>query len=614
MKTILMSTLWLVLTMVTTSWALSAPQLSVTTTGTTLTASWTAVPGVQGYHLVYAPYPYTGPESIESLNLGDVTNVSYILWDGAAYYLAIESYNAQEVSGYSNIEYFIMQSEAEPVDEDFPYLTVSKTVASMAETVVKVAGDENDLLTITIPKLPFGQAENLDVEFQLIYTGTDPLPQISINKDIEFDTAVTLEFRSDRLTEDSYVFVFHEETQDYLVPFEQNGNVYTAQLLHFSEYGFQQTPTVDSLTTDIEAGIHELNSYNGNGGLYALNKSLIQDLIAKIHALEKIEPALDHNYWTLIYAIIDRVVSDWLDMMQIKHVTFWDGYCVHPDFTEFITQLVQTMTEVELMGARDISHRVGPEIIYRMNGAETEWKNMAPPSPCDITNIKKYVNCGIKFATEMELSGTGDTEMTGKIVSTLDQYTDSVIANASCSDVACLEYYISIQSDLAVMGYEDRTTQLQAKLDEVLQKIEDGECVANNRWDFKVVYSGPSGGGTVTAKDVFIDFDVEADPSGTKVYAIADSSCAGALHGCGEFFIYNDNIVTPGSMWVNFNAMITLVETIEGDVTSTELVYGNNGLICDGHIPPGFDSGSDVTTWTYSNSGASCTFTLTPVK
>lgn len=504
-------------------------------------------------------------------------------------------------------------TEAELVDEDYPYLAVSKTVASMAETVVKVAGDENDLLTITIPKLPFGQAEDIIVEFELTYRGTDPLPEISINKDIEFDTAVTLEFRSDRLTEDSYVFVFHGETQDYLVPFEQNGNIYTAKLLHFSEYGFQQTPTVDSLTTDIEAGIHELNSYTGNGGLYALNKSLIQDLIAKINALEKIEPALDHNYWTLIYAIIDRVVSDWLDMMQIKQVTFWDGYCVHPDFIEFITQLVQTMTEIELMGARDISSRVNAEVVYRMDGAYAEWKNMTPPTPCDIVNVKKYILCGVKFATEMELSGTGDDAMIATITSTIDQYTDSVIANASCSDVACLEYYISIQSDLALNGYEDRTAQLQAKLEEIRQKIENGEC-DGNLWNFTVVYSGPYGGGTVTSTDVDIDFDVSADPSGTKVYAIADSTCSGSLHGCGEFFIYNDNIVNPGSMWVNFNSMITQAPTIEGEVTSLEMVYGNNGLVCDGHIPSGFGPDSGVTTWTYSNSAASCTFTLTPVE
>lgn len=57
-------------------------------------------------------------------------------------------------------------------------------------------------------------------------------------------------------------------------------------------------------------------------------------------------------------------------------------------------------------------------------------------------------------------------------------------------------------------------------------------------WKFKVVYNNPDyGGGTITTTNIKIDFEAQADPGGTKVYAIADSVCTGALFGCGDFYI-----------------------------------------------------------------------------
>ncbi len=132
-------------------------------------------------------------------------------------------------------------------------------------------------------------------------------------------------------------------------------------------------------------------------------------------------------------------------------------------------------------------------------------------------------------------------------------------------------------------------------------------------WKFKVVFNNPDyGRGTITATNIEIDFEAEADPSGTKIYAIAPSTCGGALFGCGELYILNDLFVNPGSTWVLFESNITIAPGFSMEMISAEMDYGMNGLVCDGHIPDGFNADSDVTTWTYSNGFSSWVLTLEP--
>ncbi len=83
--------------------ALAAPTLTVTTSGTTVSLSWTSIAGATGYTLYYAPYPYTGPDSIQNIGMATQTDVSFDLWDGAAFYVAVEADDSVERSGYFHI-------------------------------------------------------------------------------------------------------------------------------------------------------------------------------------------------------------------------------------------------------------------------------------------------------------------------------------------------------------------------------------------------------------------------------------------------------------------------------------------------------------------------------
>lgn len=83
----------------------TAPTLTVTTAGINATVSWGAVSGATGYTLSYAPFPYTGPETIKSVDMSVQTSISVNLWQGAAFYVAVQAYNSIGNSVYSNIEF-----------------------------------------------------------------------------------------------------------------------------------------------------------------------------------------------------------------------------------------------------------------------------------------------------------------------------------------------------------------------------------------------------------------------------------------------------------------------------------------------------------------------------
>lgn len=85
-----------------------APTLTYSVNGLTITASWTSVPEATGYKLSYAPSPYTGPESIGSLDVIGQTSFTATLWEGAAFYIAVQANDGQNLSEFSNIENFTL--------------------------------------------------------------------------------------------------------------------------------------------------------------------------------------------------------------------------------------------------------------------------------------------------------------------------------------------------------------------------------------------------------------------------------------------------------------------------------------------------------------------------
>ncbi|GAB6040349.1 hypothetical protein [Endothiovibrio diazotrophicus] len=89
-----------------------APVLSAVVNGVSAVVEWNQVAGSDGYRLFYAPIPFRGTESIGSIDVGSMTLFNVGLWPGAAFYVAAGAYNADGVSGYSNIETVVVADSA----------------------------------------------------------------------------------------------------------------------------------------------------------------------------------------------------------------------------------------------------------------------------------------------------------------------------------------------------------------------------------------------------------------------------------------------------------------------------------------------------------------------
>jgi len=80
------------------------PALSYEFDGNVITISWTPIDQADGYVLSYAPSPYEGEETIQSVDMDENTSVQYTIPAGLTYYIAVQAYNAQGASIFSNIE------------------------------------------------------------------------------------------------------------------------------------------------------------------------------------------------------------------------------------------------------------------------------------------------------------------------------------------------------------------------------------------------------------------------------------------------------------------------------------------------------------------------------
>jgi putative iron-regulated protein len=125
------------------------PGVVVTVEGTKVTAFWNPVIGASEYTLFYAPYPALNP--IGSTPMGGGTDITVDLPVGASYAVAVKAKGASGESGYSNVEFFTVNTpnsaDANASASDIISATASNVVlASYEDFSAKAKGLTDALL------------------------------------------------------------------------------------------------------------------------------------------------------------------------------------------------------------------------------------------------------------------------------------------------------------------------------------------------------------------------------------------------------------------------------------------------------------------------------------
>jgi hypothetical protein len=130
-----------------TLFTLSAPSHgAVTVTGDSVTFAWNPSAGAEGYYVLYAPYgaePFKG--AFEGrIDVGNRTRVSFELWEGAAFHVAVQAYNRAGESSASNVVSFVrpLKTPAPTLDIKVNGSDETKVVSSAARVSVTIAIDD----------------------------------------------------------------------------------------------------------------------------------------------------------------------------------------------------------------------------------------------------------------------------------------------------------------------------------------------------------------------------------------------------------------------------------------------------------------------------------------
>lgn len=183
------------------------PILSIKSQGLQTTLQWSEIKDATGYRLFYAPYPYRGEASIASIDLGKSTHFSIKLWQHAAYYAAVQSYDASNNnSGYSNIGFVQIQDRGDQYNHFW-------------ETIIK---EINDNQFISDDYLYF-QLPNTETCFEgVINTAVNIRSQETLNQirnlhhlsAVQHDATADIETQSAALIQRANNFLVHTPPED----------------------------------------------------------------------------------------------------------------------------------------------------------------------------------------------------------------------------------------------------------------------------------------------------------------------------------------------------------------------------------------------------------------
>lgn len=392
-------------------------------------------------------------------------------------------------------------------------------LSSEKKADVTLNGTGGDTLHLAIPPLGAG-TEDVNVTISLAYNGD--LPEIVIDRDINFSVPVTLTFTSTHLVEGNTTLVYHAPGKTYYIPSAVVGHTLTATLQHFSKYGFDNLPVPSQrLKEDIDSRLAAMKAKAENAFLDAFNSDELDDLFAKISVYEgsdDFQGMLDD-----FAGIIEQASLNTLKYYQNNRLEFFSGNCPTDALQKAMDDLVSVYWRNDTL-YRKFQHslmeedrilsdsmRIDAKLAFEkvLKDSKSAWELLFAPK-CD-PKLHDYIKCTKKYIAITETAiiffPDSDTSWIGADVEetlrkTIEHDAENALNDGDCD---CMLFYKDILNtyfakDLAsTISRLDSATQQCGTRCPLLWDITE---TVNGWYDWNPDFKSS---GTAHYKDVYIE-------------------------------------------------------------------------------------------------------------
>lgn len=349
-------------------------------------------------------------------------------------------------------------------------------LSSTRGSSVTINGSAGDALTLKIPPLKSGMKE-LNVTISLAYNGD--LPEIVIDRDVNFTAPVTLTFTSSQLVEGNTTLVYRAPDKTYYIPSViDDHNTLHATLQHFSKYAFDNLPTPSSaLHEDIDSRLAALKAKAENSRISELGYDTLNDLFVKISVYEN-----DGDFSVMLNDlsyIIEKASDNTLRYYEKTQLDFFSGMCPTDILSHAMHELSlvysfnDTLNEKYgfKLGEGDLAPFLAQDAKIAFDKVRKEskkaWQRIPLPR-CGNPELHTYIKCtrnyigtvemGIIYFPEAATVGMGN-DIEGEMQIMIEQDVEIALDDGDCD---CMLFYKNILNTYFAKDFASTISRLDS--------------------------------------------------------------------------------------------------------------------------------------------------------
>jgi len=294
-------------------------------------------------------------------------------------------------------------------ETDTHQMKVTKMLEHNSTKVVTIEGRNGERLQLTIPPLSLQQAE-MNLTITLKYEGK--IPFIITDKELQFTAPVILSFYSPHMVEQNMTLIYKSVEGNIYLPVTITDGTFTANLWHFSIYGFAERPDRGSVLEDIHSRLTAYKRKAEEEKFEDIGTDVLDDLQLKISLL----PESDQGVLIADLAyIIEKSIDNSIKYYTATPPCYFQNLCVCDAFEKTMDRLYDAYSYLkgfsemnkELLYEEDkiLSTTLLDQLLSLARKFKDDsyaaWKQI--PLPDCGPELDQYVSCSLAYQYQLEV-------------------------------------------------------------------------------------------------------------------------------------------------------------------------------------------------------------------